>query len=307
MANTLEYNIGFYLGRFQPFTKAHESLIREGIEKNNLDKLIIFFGGVNPPSNFSNETAFLNKNPYNMKKRKKFLKGSLTDLQYKLIYDGMLDYVSAKEEITAGYLETLQKRYKTNSKKNILINNGNNIGGISSNGKNRTHERRILKSTMWYYIFAEKIFKNIMTLKLLPSNKKININLYFINSPKNGPTADYLRKINGITGRFLSKIINDEGLAKYLTVTFINTEIATIKNSNNKSLNATTIRKSMKELKKLKAYNNKAFTNLLNIIIKMNINEMNIAKYFKNIYDNYYLIKKSVPKYVFGELLKELL
>ena len=63
----------------------------------------------------------------------------------------------------------------------------------------------------------------------------------------------------------------------------------------------------MKELKKLKAYNNKAFTNLLNIIIKMNINEMNIAKYFKNIYDNYHLIKKSVPKYVFGELLKELL
>lgn len=307
MANTLEYNIGFYVGRFQPFTKAHESLIRESIEKNNLDKLIIFFGSVNPPSNFLNETAFLNKNPYNMKKRKKFLKGSLTDLQYKLIYDSMLDYVSAKEEITAGYLETLQKRYKTNSKKNILINNGNNIGGISSNGKNRTHERRILKSTMWYYIFAEKIFKNIMTLKLLPSNKKININLYFINSPKNGPTADYLRKINGITGRFLSKIINDEGLAKYLTVTFINTEIATIKNSNNKSLNATTIRKSMKELKKLKAYNNKAFTNLLNIIIKMNINEMNIAKYFKNIYDNYYLIKKSVPKYVFGELLKELL
>ena len=307
MANTLEYNIGFYVGRFQPFTKAHESLIRESIEKNNLDKLIIFFGSVNPPSNFLNETAFLNKNPYNMKKRKKFLKGSLTDLQYKLIYDGMLDYVSAKEEITAGYLETLQKRYKTNSKKNILINNGNNIGGISSNGKNRTHERRILKSTMWYYIFAEKIFKNIMTLKLLPSNKKININLYFINSPKNGPTADYLRKINGITRRFLSKIINDEGLAKYLTVTFINTEIATIKNSNNKSLNATTIRKSMKELKKLKAYNNKAFTNLLNIIIKMNINKMNIAKYFKNIYDNYYLIKKSVPKYVFGELLKELL
>ena len=97
---------------------------------------------------------------------------------------------------------------------------------------------------MWYYIFAEKIFKNIMTLKLLPSNKKININLYFINSPKNGPTADYLRKINGITGRFLSKIINDEGLAKYLTVTFINTEIATIKNSNNKSKNR--IRKSNK-------------------------------------------------------------
>ena len=307
MANTLEYNIGFYVGRFQPFTKAHESLIRESIEKNNLDKLIIFFGSVNPPSNFLNETAFLNKNPYNMKKRKKFLKGSLTDLQYKLIYDGMLDYGSPKEEITDGYLEALQKRYKTNSKKNILINNGNNIGGISSNGKNRTHERIILKSTMWYYILAEKIFKNIMTLKLLPSNKKININLYFINSPKNGPTADYVRKINGITGRFLSKIINDEGLAKYLTVTFINAEIATIKNSNNKSLNAATIRKSMKELKKLKAYNNKAFTNLLNIIIKMNINEMNIAKYFKNIYDNYYLIKKSVPKYVFGELLKELL
>jgi nicotinamide mononucleotide adenylyltransferase len=110
MNNTLEYNIGFYVGRFQPFTKAHELLIRESIKNNDLYKLIIFFGSVNPPSNFSNETAFLNKNPYNMKKREKFLKGSLIDLQDKLIYDGMLDYGSPKEEITAIYLKKLQKK-----------------------------------------------------------------------------------------------------------------------------------------------------------------------------------------------------
>ena len=49
----------------------------------------------------------------------------------------------------------------------------------------------------------------------------------------------------------------------------------------------------------------------LNIIIKMNsetnVTKININEYFENIYDNYHLIKKSVPKYVFGELLKELL
>ena len=308
---TINYNIGFYVGRFQPFTKAHELLIRKSIKDHNLDKLIIFFGSINLSSNFPNETAFLNKNPYSREIRENFLTGSLRDLQDKLMYDGMLDYGSPKEEITANYLEALQNKYKTNSEKNILINNGNNIGGITSNGKNRTHERKIVKSTMWYYILAEKIFINIMTLKLLPSNKKININLYFINSSKNGPTADYLRKINGITGRFLSKIINDNGLAKYLTVTFINAEIATIKNSNNKSLNATTIRKSMKELKKLKNSNNEAFMAALNIIIKMNsetnVTKININEYFENIYNNYHLIKNSVPEYVFGQLLQELI
>ena len=311
MDTTINYNIGFYVGRFQPFTKAHESLIRNSINKYELNKLIIFFGSINLSSNFLNETAFLNKNPYSMNIRKKFLTGSLEDLQDKLMYDGMLDYGSPKEEITANYLEALQNKYKTNSEKNILINNGNNIGGITSNGKNRTHERKIVKSTMWYYILAEKIFKNIMTLNLINSNKKININLYFINSPKNGPTADYVRKINGITGRFLSKIINDNDLAKYLTVTFINAEIATIKNNNNKSLNATTIRNSMKELKKLKNSNNEAFMAALNIIIKMNsetnVTKINIKEYFKNIYDHYHLIKKSVPEYVFQKLLEELL
>lgn len=305
------YNIGFYVGRFQPFTEAHKSLIKKSINDNKLDKLIIFFGSINPSSNFPNETAFLNKNPYSRKIRENFLTGSLGDLQDKLMYDGMLDYGSPKEEITANYLEALQKRYNTNSEKNILINNGNNIGGITSNGKNRTHERKIVKSTMWYYILAEKIFKNIMTLGLVQYNKKININLYFINSPKNGPTADYVRKIKGITGRFLSKIINDEGLAEYLTVTFINAQIATIKNSNNKSLNATTIRNSMKELKRLKADDNEAFIAALNIIIKMNsetnVTKININEYFKNIYDNYHLIKNFVPKYVFGKLLHELI
>ena len=305
---TINYNIGFYVGRFQPFTKAHELLIRKSINDNKLDKLIIFFGSINPSSNFPNETAFLNKNPYSREIREKFLTGSLEDLQDKLMYDGMLDYGSQKENITSSYLATLQKNYSTNNVTNILINNRNNIGGISSNGKNRTHERKIVKSTMWYYILAEKIFENIMKLGLVQYNKKININLYFINSPKNGPTADYVRKIKGITGRFLSKIINDNGLAEILTVTFINAQIATIKNSNNKSLNATTIRNSMKELKRLKADNNEAFIAALTIIIKMNseTNVNKINKYFENIYNNYHLIKNSVPEYVFEQLLEEL-
>lgn len=306
MSHEIELNIGFYVGRFQPFTKAHESLIRNSIISYNLNKLIIFFGSINPSSNFDNDTAFLNKNPYSMEIRENFLTGSLGGLQDTLMYDGMLDYGSPKKAITDEYLTALQKKYKTNSETNILINSENNIGG-----KNRTHERKIVKSTMWYYILAEKIFKNIMTLNLINSNKKININLYFINSPKNGPTADYVRKINGITGRFLSKIINDNDLAKYLTVTFINAEIATIKNNNNKSLNATTIRNSMKELKKLKNSNNEAFMAALNIIIKMNsetnVTKINIKEYFKNIYDHYHLIKKSVPEYVFQKLLEELL
>jgi len=305
---TINYNIGFYVGRFQPFTKAHELLIRKSINDNKLDKLIIFFGSINPSSNFPNENTFLNKNPYSMKIRENFLTGSLKDLQDKLMYDGMLDYGSQKENITSSYLATLQKNYSTNNVTNILINNRNNIGGISSNGKNRTHERKIVKSTMWYYILAEKIFENIMKLGLVQYNKKININLYFINSPKNGPTADYVRKIKGITGRFLSKIINDNGLAEILTVTFINAQIATIKNSNNKSLNATTIRNSMKELKRLKADNNEAFIAALTIIIKMNseTNVNKINKYFENIYNNYHLIKNSVPEYVFRQLLEEL-
>jgi len=301
--NTLK--IGFYVGRFQPFTKAHESLIRESIKKNNLDKLIIFFGSINPSNNFENKNKFLNKNPYNMKIREDFLRGSLKDLENKILYDGMLDYGSPKEEITATYLKNLQNRYKINGETNILKNNETNIGGTSSNGKNRSHERKIVKSTMWYYILAEKIFANIMSLKL-QRNRENNIELYFINSPKNGPTEDYLRKINGITGRFLSKIINDKGLAEYLRVTFINAEMNPIKNINNnsKTLNATTIRNSMKELKKLKEKNNQSFIDSLNIISKMNNNTF---IHFKDIYDNYHLIKRSVPEYVFKKLLEKLL
>lgn len=313
MDNKIKLNIGFYVGRFQPFTKAHESLIRDSIKDHNLDKLIIFFGSINKPSNFENESVFLNKNPYNKNKRENFLKGSLKDLEGKLMYDGMLDYGYPRKEITNNYLKELQKKYNTNSEKNILINSKNNIGGINNTGKNRTHERKIVKSTMWYYILAEKIFSNIMKLKL-PLNRENNINLYFINSPKNGSTADYVRKIKGITGRFLSKIIEQKNLQKILKVSFINAERNPIKNINNsKTLNATTIRNSMKKLKNLKKDRNDIFINLLKIIIKMNNNKINIMKnenkneYFENIYNNYHLIKKSVPEYVFQKLLEELL
>jgi len=317
MSNEKNLNIGFYVGRFQPFTKAHESLIKNSIKDHNLDKLIIFFGSINPSSNFENKNKnkFLNKNPYSMANREDFLRGSLEDLKDKIMYDGMLDYGSPKEEITASYLKELQNKYHTNGETNFLINQKNNIGGINEYGKNRTHERRIVKSTMWYYILAEKIFANIMLLKL-SRNRENNINLYFINSPKNGPTEDYLRKINGITGRFLLKIINDKGLAKSLKVTLINAEMNPIKNINNsKTLNATTIRNSMKKLKILKEKNNQSFRYSLNIISKINNNNTikihknkneNTFIHFKDIYDNYYLIKRSVPEYVFKKLLEKL-